>query len=92
MTEKFKVVLDQIKKEKLRFHHSGGALPTVSSDLPVRDENGRSWKFNCKSEGGNFFSLSGTEWRSFAKSKVNPMVTLYWEEDEHVYTIRVRNF
>ncbi|KAG4209655.1 hypothetical protein ERO13_A03G214764v2 [Gossypium hirsutum] len=92
MTEIFKVVLDKIKKEKLRFHHNGGALPRGSNDLPVRDENGRSWKFNCKSEGGNFFSISGPDWRSFANSKVNAMVTLYWEEDEHVYTIRVRNF
>ncbi|KAB2043132.1 hypothetical protein ES319_D02G269100v1 [Gossypium barbadense] len=92
MPEIFEVVLDQIKKEKLRFHHDGGALPRGSNDLPVRDENGRSWKFNCKSEGGNYFSLSGAEWRSFAKSKVNAMVTLYREEDEHVYTIRVGKF
>ncbi|KAG8497728.1 hypothetical protein CXB51_007096 [Gossypium anomalum] len=91
MTEISEVVLDKIMKEKLRFHHNGGALPGGSSVLSARDENGRSWEFNCKSEGGNFFSLSGPEWRSWASSRVNAKVTLYWEEDEQVYTIRVRN-
>ncbi|KAH1099235.1 hypothetical protein J1N35_016156 [Gossypium stocksii] len=91
MAEILKVVLDKIKKEKLRFRHDGSALPRGSSVLSVRDENGRSWEFNCKSEGGNYFSLNGPEWRIWASSRVNAKVTLYWEEDEQVYTIRVRN-
>ncbi|XVF00616.1 hypothetical protein REPUB_Repub04eG0016000 [Reevesia pubescens] len=86
--EIFEIILAKNHEAKLRFYHGGGALPGGSSILTVSDGYGGSWKFNCKSEGGNYFSISGSGWRDFARSRINDMVTLYNEGGE--YTIRVR--
>ncbi|XVF00612.1 hypothetical protein REPUB_Repub04eG0015600 [Reevesia pubescens] len=80
----FEINLENHHEEKLRFYYGGGALPGI---LRVSGDGG-SWGFNCKSEGGNYFSISGSEWRNFARSRINDMVTLYNEGGE--YTIRVR--
>ncbi|XVF00622.1 hypothetical protein REPUB_Repub04eG0016600 [Reevesia pubescens] len=84
MGQIFEIILAKNHEAKLRFYHGGGALPGV---LRVSGDGG-SWEFNCKSEGGNYFSISGSRWRDFAKSRINAMVTLYNDGGE--YTIRVR--
>ncbi|XVF00613.1 hypothetical protein REPUB_Repub04eG0015700 [Reevesia pubescens] len=71
----FEINLENHHKEKLRFYYGGGALPGV---LGVSGDGG-SWRFNCNSEGGNYFSISGSGWRDFARSRINDMVTLYNE-------------
>ncbi|XVF00611.1 hypothetical protein REPUB_Repub04eG0015500 [Reevesia pubescens] len=85
MEQIFKINLEEHHQAKLRFYHGGGAFPGV---LRVSDGYGGSWKFKCKSEGGNYFSISGSGWSDFAKSRINSMVALYNDGGE--YAIRVR--
>ncbi|XVF00620.1 hypothetical protein REPUB_Repub04eG0016400 [Reevesia pubescens] len=84
MGEIFEIILANNHEAKLRFKYGGGAFPGV---LRVSGDGG-SWNFNCESEEGNYFSISGSGWRNFARSRINAMVTLYNDGGE--YTIRVR--
>ncbi|XVF00617.1 hypothetical protein REPUB_Repub04eG0016100 [Reevesia pubescens] len=84
MGQIFEINLENHHEAKLTFYHGGGALPGV---LRVSGDGG-SWKFKCKSEGGNYFSISGSGWSDFARSRINYMVALYNEGGE--YTISVR--
>ncbi|KAK8563179.1 hypothetical protein V6N13_018284 [Hibiscus sabdariffa] len=88
MAEIFEVALASNNKSRLRFYHSGGQLHGGSSVLKVRDDCGGSWIFDCKSEGGGYFTISGPGWSAFAKSRINAMVTLFKQADGF-YTIRV---
>ncbi|KAK8606216.1 hypothetical protein V6N13_102970 [Hibiscus sabdariffa] len=82
MGEIFGVVLARNNGARLRFHYGV---------VRVRDEKGGwySWEFNCKSEGGGYFTISGPGWRAFANSRINAMLTLFKEQDDDLYTIRV---
>ena len=71
MAEIFKIILAKNHEAKLRFNYGGAALPGGSSVLSVRDGSGGQWKFNCRSEGGNSFSISGAGWWSFAGTRID---------------------
>ncbi|KAK8563177.1 hypothetical protein V6N12_011232 [Hibiscus sabdariffa] len=61
------------------------------SDLRVSNENGGSWKFKCTSEGGGWFTISGSGWRNFFNSySIGDIVTLSDQSGHGVYTISVR--
>ena len=84
----FETVLRGNDASKYRFSYNGNELPRVSSVLSVEDGSGRSWNFEFKSEGGNMFSVSGSEWEKFAGFSVGNMVTLSQKNNQ--YKIRVR--
>ncbi|XVF00619.1 hypothetical protein REPUB_Repub04eG0016300 [Reevesia pubescens] len=85
MEQIFEIKLEKHHQAKLRFYHGGGELPGV---LRVSDGYGGSWEFKCKSEGGNYFSISGSTWSDFAKSRINSVVAL--DNDGGEYTISVK--
>ena len=88
MVEIFRINLASNHEAKLWFRHGGAALPSGLSDLNVRDETGGWWKFKLKSEGDNWFSISGSGWTAFAKNKINYTVTLYKNDDSYSITVR----
>ena len=92
MAEIVAVPIQANHEARLRFRYTGRALPGGSSRLTVTDGS-QWWKFDCKSEGGNNFSISGSEWKRFAKPWIGKSATftLYSkEEDEDFHRIRVR--
>ncbi|KAA3482175.1 reverse transcriptase [Gossypium australe] len=69
------------------FRYFGGRLP---SDLSVRNGNGGSWSFECKNQGGGWFSIRGRGWGSFFRShRMGDTVSLSMEDGDNFYTISV---
>ncbi|XWS62453.1 hypothetical protein CRYUN_Cryun06bG0012200 [Craigia yunnanensis] len=94
MAEIVSVPLQANHEARLRFRYTGRALPGGSSVLMVTDGS-ESWKFECQSEGGNYFSISGSEWKRFAKPWIGKSATFTFtlyskEEGENFHRIRVR--
>ncbi|KAK8626599.1 hypothetical protein V6N13_134236 [Hibiscus sabdariffa] len=88
MAEIFTITLRSDNGSRLKFRHDGGALP---GDMRVSNENGGSWKFKCTSEGGGWFTISGSGWRNFFNScSTGDIVTLSDQAGNGVYTISVR--
>ncbi|XVE94126.1 hypothetical protein REPUB_Repub01dG0254500 [Reevesia pubescens] len=85
----FDVNLTRNYEARLRFNHDGGAIH--NGLLRVRDGDGISYEFRCRSEGGNWFCISGDKWTRFFRSNINAIVTLYEEhDDDDFYRIVVR--
>ncbi|KAK8563178.1 hypothetical protein V6N13_018285 [Hibiscus sabdariffa] len=88
MAEIFTITLRSDYGSRFKFHHDGGPLP---GDMRVSDENGGSWKFKCTSEGGGWFTISGSGWRNFFNSySIRDIVILSNQADYEVYTFSVR--
>ncbi|XVE94127.1 hypothetical protein REPUB_Repub01dG0254600 [Reevesia pubescens] len=74
---------------RLMFSHDGGELPGGTSVLRVSDGAGGSWNFNCRSEGGKLFSISGSDWSDFAETcRINDTVTLFKRGGNYTITVR----
>ncbi|XVF45859.1 hypothetical protein PTKIN_Ptkin02bG0241100 [Pterospermum kingtungense] len=81
MVRIFEENLDNSHRSKIWFYYNGGSLPRK---LNVK-YGSRKLSFKCKDEGGNQFCISGDDWASFARSRVDSTVTLTKDEDGHFY-------
>lgn len=87
MAEIFTITLRTDHISGYRFRYVERELP---SHLSVRNGYGGCWRFNCSSEEGGWFWITGSEWRRFVRShRKDDIVTLSKEAGDNFYTITV---